>query len=143
MKRRHAHDLIFKLEHQFTLYLQRAGVTASQLPADQYCEMRRAFYGGCGQMFFLMSQDVTECGSDEAMGKVLRSFQDQIGSFWEKETALHKLGMVHLHPTTPAKCECGWEGQVEQLKHPEKGTSGKLRCPKCDSETVYFKASKP
>jgi hypothetical protein len=142
MPRRYAHDLIFKIEHQFTLFLQRAGVTAGQLPGDQYREMRRAFYGGIGQMFFLFSQDIPDLQSDKLMTTVLKSIQDQIGAFWDEEVKLHDAGMTHLHPTTLAKCECGHQCQVQELKHPEKGTSGKLRCPICDSETIYFKASK-
>jgi hypothetical protein len=143
MKRRYPHDLIFKLEHQFTLYLQRAGVTAGDLPADQYREMRRAFFGGLGQMFFLVTQDVLDVKGERDQGNVLTSFQDQIGAFWDHEAKLHTEGMFDLHPTAQARCACGWHGQVQDLKHPEKGASGKLRCPTCDSETIYFKTTTP
>jgi hypothetical protein len=143
MKRRYPHDLIFKLEHQFTLYLQRAGVTAGQLPADQYNEMQKAFYGGLGQMFFLITQDILDIKGEAEQGKVLSSFQHQIGAFWDQAVKLHNAGLFDLHPTAAARCGCGWQGQVQDLKHPEKGASGKLRCPVCESETIYFKTTTP
>jgi hypothetical protein len=130
-------DLIFQTEHQFTLYLQRCKVTRGDLGIEQLREMRRAFYGGLGNMFFLMTQDVADLKERDQI-LVLELFQRQIGHFWEEELKTQEMGMDLVHATTPCKCECGWTGQVKDLILPAE-TGEKCMCPKCRSFNLYYK----
>jgi hypothetical protein len=130
-------DLIFQLEHQFTLYLQRCKVSRADLGVEQLREMRRAFYGGLGQMFFLITQDVADLKERDQI-ITLELFQKGIGEFWEEELKMQRAGMENVHATTPCKCECGWIGQVKDLILPT--TTGELcKCPKCQSVNLYYK----
>jgi hypothetical protein len=135
---RRPNDLIFQLEHQFTLYLQRCEVTRAQLGIDQLREMRRAFYGGLGQMFFLMTQDMGKQLRPGEQLVALDSIQSQLVEFWDEEKRLMDEGLDYLHATSPVKCECGWIGEVKDLVKPE--ISGELcKCPKCSSPNLYYK----
>lgn len=124
-------DLIFKLEHQFTLFLQRAGVTRADLPPDQFREMRRAFYGGAGQMFFLMATDIPELPGKTYL-KALDSFRDQLQEFWDKETEAHDKGLQEYAPQMRVACPCGWQGIVSDLIKPETpAVDDRCKCPTC------------
>lgn len=131
-------DLIFKLEHQFTLYLQRCAVTREQLSADQYREMRRAFYGGLANMFFLVTQDVIELGNPRDQDKVLSSLQGQIKAFWTKEAEDQEAGRQELHPSIAVTCgRCGWDGQIRDLEV-VKQDEDQAVCPHCKSPDLIF-----
>lgn len=131
-------DLIFQLEHQFTLYLQRCKVSRADLGVEQLREMRRAFYGGLGQMFFLVTQDVGSLEKQRDQVMILELMQKQIGNFWTEEQEAHERGLEKLHPTMAVKCDCGFMGQIMELVLPKEG-GGKAKCPKCGSEDLYFK----
>jgi hypothetical protein len=139
MPRRYPHDLIFNLEHQFTLYLQRCRVARADLGPDQLREMRRAFYGGAIQMFFVMTQDILDLKNDAERALVLSSFTAQGMKFWTEEQRKFEAGMDELHPTMAARCDCGWQGIVQDLVPPPEGKSGMCRCPNCKSETIYYR----
>lgn len=137
-------DLIFKLEHQFTLYLQRCGVTRAELPPCELREMRRAFYGGLGQMFFLMTQDVMTMKAGFT-APMFDSFVSQIQEFWQKEQdeqdqyEHERAGGVLFQPDEELKCSiCAWEGKLDDLKKPGEG-SGICTCPNCGSEKLLLK----
>lgn len=126
-------DIIFKMEHQFTLYLQRCGVTRADLPPDQYREMRRAFYGGLGQMFFLVTDDVVKL-QGKTYVFALTSMRDQIQEFWDRETEAQAKGLQEYAEQMPVACDCGWSGIVSELVKPQKGGPDDLcRCPKCNN----------
>lgn len=76
----------FGMEFQWNRYVQRCGLTMEQLKAvpDQYREMKRAFMGGMGQAFFLITQDVADLPDMEAV-RTLQQIQDEIGDFWQHE----------------------------------------------------------
>lgn len=138
MKKRKPTDLIFKLDHQFVLYLQRCKVTAADLPPDQYREMRRAFFGGLGQMFFLVTQDVIDITNQRDQGTTLSLLQKQLEDFWEMELQAHDLGLSPMHPTMLVKCDCGWQGQLQELVKPA-ADGGLATCPSCGEDHLYFK----
>lgn len=77
-------DLVYKIRHQFTLYLQRCGVTREMLPPDQLTEMSRAFYGACGQMIFLFRDDLTAL-KEEEIPVVMEAMCDELEAFWTEE----------------------------------------------------------
>lgn len=131
-------DLIYQMEHQFTLYLQRCEITRADLGVEQLREMRRAFYGGLGNMFFLITQDVPKLKPRDQV-ITLELFQRQIGEFWEEEQKLQEQGMEYLHATTSCKCQaCEWIGQAKDLILPAE-SDGLCKCPKCQSVNLLYK----
>jgi hypothetical protein len=75
----------FDLNYQWGLYLERAGVTEQQLGFVQASEMKRAFFGGCGQMIILMRDEVAAQEDDKAIA-TMQDMLDQVGNFWLSET---------------------------------------------------------
>lgn len=74
----------FNLENQYQLYLERAGITESQMHPVQKIETKRAFMGACGQMLILLRDGIGTLEKD----KVVEQLQDminQVQSFWLKE----------------------------------------------------------
>lgn len=132
-------DIIFKMEHQFTLYLQRAGVSREKLPPIQLVEMRRAFYGGLGQMFFLISQDVVELPRKQVF-QVYDSIVKQLGEFWDTEAMkAAMMGLPVINEASIVTCpKCHWKGEVKNLKKPTGDKMGKCTCPGCGSEELFF-----
>lgn len=78
-------DPIFNLEHQYQLYLKRVNLNEYTMHPVQKIETKRAFMGGVGQLLFLMRDDMTELGDEEAMG-VLESLKNQVGKYWNQQT---------------------------------------------------------
>lgn len=133
-------DLIFKLDHQFTLYLQRCGVTRTQLSPTQLCEMQKAFYGGAGQLFFLITQDIAELKERE-MPAVLSSFQKQILDFWNLQAEMKAKGEFEVPAGMAVSCSCGWKGVVMELKknpNPDNPREGFGCCPKCQETKLFY-----
>lgn len=143
-------DIIFKVEHQFTLYLQRCGVSRASLPADQYSEIRKAFYGAAGQIFFLMAQDIPTLPGGSYI-PVLESIQDEIQRFWTDETERHKKGHLEYAGQMLCACPCGWKGTVADLTKPVKGAEDdRCACPTCGNlellipeEVAFVKPFRP
>jgi hypothetical protein len=125
-------DIIFKVEHQFTLYLQRAGVSREILPPVQYTETRRAFYGAAGQFFFLLTQDIAALPGASYI-PVLNNIRDEIQEFWNKEQTDHLNGRQEYATQLMVKCSmCTWQGAVADLVKPEKGAADdRCKCPSC------------
>jgi hypothetical protein len=117
-------DLIYTMNHQFTLYLQRCGVSRTTLPPDQLRETERAFYGGLGQMFFLVTIDAANMKRESDQSQVLESIQKQIEDYWARELAIQlKL---------PILCTvCGWHGTYDKLI-PRVGAE-LPKCPECNA----------
>jgi hypothetical protein len=72
------------LEWQWKQYLKRVDVTEEQLSPIQRQEMKRAFYGACGQILILLRDDVGELPEDQAV-TVLQDMMNQIQNFWQGE----------------------------------------------------------
>lgn len=80
----------FSIEFQWNRYVQRSGIRMEQLKAlpDQEREMKRAFMGGMGQMFYLLGQDATELPENE-INSVFSKIESEIGLFWQLELLKH------------------------------------------------------
>lgn len=79
----------FDLSHQWGLFLERCGISAILMPADQEREMKRAFFGACGQLLILFKDELGDYIDDkgeEAGAKVMQNMLDQVSDFWQKET---------------------------------------------------------
>jgi len=82
----------FKLSHQWKLFCERCDIPEDKMPEDQKREMKRAFFGACGQMLILMRDELGDYGDkygDEAAAKVLQNMLDEVGEFWQKEMDKH------------------------------------------------------
>lgn len=78
----------FNISHQWELFLQRCQVNEKTMPEDQRREMKRAFFGACGQMLILLRDelgDYSDKYGDESTVHVLSNMLDQVSVFWETE----------------------------------------------------------
>lgn len=82
----------FDLNHQWGLFLERCSLKEVKMPEDQRREMKRAFFGACGQLLILMKDELADYSDkegDEAAANVLQNMLDQVGDFWQKEMDKH------------------------------------------------------
>lgn len=82
----------FNLNHQWGLFCERCQIPENKMPEDQRREMKRAFFGACGQMLILMKDELGDYGEkhgDYAAAEVLQNMLDQVGEFWQKEMDKH------------------------------------------------------
>ncbi len=75
----------FNLEHQFSLYLQRVGLSDTLMSVAQMRETKRAFMGACGQMLVMLRDELSKL-SDEQGVDTLQNMLEQVGNFWLAET---------------------------------------------------------
>lgn len=73
----------FSLENQYQLYLKRVALTESKMHPDQRRETRQAFMGACGQMIFLLRDELASLEEDEAIA-VLEKMKNEVGNFFIK-----------------------------------------------------------
>jgi len=71
----------FTIETQWQLYLKKVGLREEILPEDQRVEMKRTFFGACGQMLFLMRDDISALPEDKGI-TILNEMKSEIGKFW-------------------------------------------------------------
>lgn len=74
----------FDLNFQFYLYLKKLGLDPRTIPFGQYGEIKRAFYGGVGQMLMIIAMKLSELSDDDANERTLYLTQ-QITEFWKTE----------------------------------------------------------
>lgn len=74
----------FDMENQWQLYLQRVNLKGKKMPAEQYRELKRAFFGALGQLLMLMKNEVADLSEDDAVS-ALESMINQVGDFWLKQ----------------------------------------------------------
>ncbi|HET6558083.1 MAG TPA: hypothetical protein VFG54_12260 [Prolixibacteraceae bacterium] len=75
----------FDLNYQYQLYLDRVKLKESQMAPVQRTELKRAFFGACGQMLMLLRDDIGKLEEDEAI-KELDGMINQVSDFWLTET---------------------------------------------------------
>lgn len=79
----------FDLNHQWGLFLERCGISAITMPEDQHREMKRAFFGACGQLLIVFKDELNDYADKKgeiAAAHVMQNMLDQVGDFWQKET---------------------------------------------------------
>lgn len=74
----------FTIEHQWKLYLKRVNLKEENLPEIQCIEMKRTFYGACGQMLILLRDDISSLPPQKAM-EMLEKMTREIGEFWTRQ----------------------------------------------------------
>lgn len=75
----------FDLNHQYSLYLDRIGLSEKSMHPIQKIETKRAFMGACGQMLLLLRDELAALPDAEAVTS-MQDMIDQVGKFWIKET---------------------------------------------------------
>lgn len=74
----------FTLEEQYQRYLKMVKLSEEQMPEDQRIEMRRAFYGGIGQMVIWMFTDMDKMTEPDAM-LALDGIRKETLEFWKEQ----------------------------------------------------------
>ena len=78
----------FNLDHQWSLFLDRCDLREVKMPEDQRREMKRAFFGACGQLLILFRDELNDYGDkhgDIAAAHMMQNMLDQVGDFWQIE----------------------------------------------------------
>ena len=75
---------VFNLNYQYQLYLERCGLKENQLSFVQNQEMKRAFFGACGQILLVLRDDVSEFDEDKAV-EIFSNMLNQVSDFFIKE----------------------------------------------------------
>ncbi|SEI39827.1 hypothetical protein SAMN05216327_101231 [Dyadobacter sp. SG02] len=76
----------FSVELSFESYLQRVGLVAASMPADQLRETKRAFFGGYGDLLMTLEHDILLLPEDLAVEKI-ESMVNQVQDFWMAEAS--------------------------------------------------------
>lgn len=90
-------DKQFNIHFQWKAFIERCNLKEDQLPPDQQREMKRAFYGACGQMLILLRDDLGDLAQkiggvkgELVAASILQIMLEQVGDFWETETEKQK-----------------------------------------------------
>lgn len=75
----------FDLNHQYSLYCQRVGLSEDKMHPQQKVETKRAFMGACGQMLIMLRDDLGALPEDKAVEQ-MESMMNQVGEYFLKET---------------------------------------------------------
>lgn len=81
----------FEVSDMWKEFLQVSKMQEALMHPIQVSEMRKAFYGGCGQMLFKLRDDVGDLPEMEALA-TLEAMMWQIKKFWEDENKKHNNG---------------------------------------------------
>lgn len=82
----------FDLTHQWHQFCERSGVPENVMPLDQRREMKRAFFGACGQLLIVFKDELVEYSEkngDDAAAAIMQDMLNQVAIFWEKEMVEH------------------------------------------------------
>lgn len=74
----------FDVEKQFLEYAKRVKLDKNRVPAIQWIETRRAFFGAWGQALYMLRDDLSELTEDEGV-EVLEDMKNQVLRFWQAE----------------------------------------------------------
>lgn len=72
---------IFKLEHQYQLYLQRVDLKEENMSKEQRKQLRQTFMAACGQLIILLRDDMAELPEDEGV-EIMESMLNEIGDYF-------------------------------------------------------------
>jgi len=75
----------FDLEHQYQLYLKRVALSEDNMHPEQKKQLRQTFMGACGQMIFLLRDEVGALSTDDGI-EALESMKRQVGDYFMKQT---------------------------------------------------------
>lgn len=74
-------DKFKTIESQYQFYLSLMGLNESVMPAGQKREMRRCFYGACGQMLVYIQNLINNCPVEKGY-RILNDMETEIQTFF-------------------------------------------------------------
>jgi hypothetical protein len=77
---------IYNIEDQYQLYLQKIGLSESNMHPVQKEQIKLTFYGAFSQLMILLEDNIAELEDDKAF-QVLEGFKTQIANFFLSQTA--------------------------------------------------------
>ncbi len=72
---------IFKLEHQYQLYLERVNLSEDKMHSEQSKQLRQAFMGACGQLIILLRDDMAALPEKEGV-KIMEAMLNEIVDYF-------------------------------------------------------------
>lgn len=75
---------LFNLESNFQHYLETVGLKENEMYPRQRTEIKRAFYGGCGEILTLLLHKISQL-DDDAAEEQLSDLVNQVSDFWLSE----------------------------------------------------------
>lgn len=76
----------FSLADEFERYLKLVKLDKRRMPPVQLREIRRAFYGACGQILVLTRDEVGALPEPEAV-EALQDLWNQVANFWNEQNS--------------------------------------------------------
>lgn len=76
----------FTLQNQWELYLKRVKLSEDTMPAQQTRELKRAFFGACGQMLILLRDDVAAIENEDECIVIFEQMTKECSDFWNAQT---------------------------------------------------------
>ncbi len=80
----------FSLETQWKKYLKMVDLREEHMPSRQTVELKRAFFGACGQMLVLFRDGVGTIKDENEAIKVMEGIEKECAEFWFLETERHE-----------------------------------------------------
>jgi hypothetical protein len=77
-------DKLFNIENQYLMYLKRVDIKEEDMVENQRTEMKRTFYGACGQLLILLRDEVSR-GTEEEGVIIMQDMLNQVSNFFKKE----------------------------------------------------------
>lgn len=76
-------DIIFTVEHQYKLYLERVALQEELMHPTQAVQLRQTFYGAWGQQLLLMRNEVAEF-EEEVGVRIMQAMLDEVRDYFTK-----------------------------------------------------------
>ena len=77
----------FSLNDEFERYLKLVKLDKRRMPPVQLREIRRAFYGACGQMLILARDGVAAIENEDEAAEALQDMLNQVANFWNEQSS--------------------------------------------------------
>lgn len=71
------------IEDQFNLYMKMVGLEKLSKATPQYIELKRAYYGACGQMLVLFRDVIPEIEPEESAVMAMEGLMNQVETYWK------------------------------------------------------------
>lgn len=86
---------LFQVETHWQAYLVMIGIKEEMLSPTQHQEMKRAFYGGFGQMLVLFRDNISLIEDNDEGIKVFMDITKQVHDFWVVENNKHAAAKLN------------------------------------------------
>lgn len=77
----------FSLNDEFERYLKLVKLDKRRMPAYQLREIRRAFYGACGQILILSRDEIGAIEDEDEAVEAMQDLLNQVSNFWDEQNS--------------------------------------------------------